>query len=117
GFDVVVVGHTCDTRIAREETRREHKTNWHLSTHRAIAVMNMLAEHQVALDRIGVMGYGEQRPIASNSTPEGKQKNRRVEIYLVPKGSVQSVSQGVYKSESEGLVYVMPSELVVETLQ
>lgn len=111
GFDVVIVGHTCDTRIAREETRREHKTNWHLSAHRAIAVMNMLAEHQVALDRMGIMGYSQYRPITSNSTPEGKAKNRRVEIYLVPKGSVQSVGQGVYKNDREGLVYVMPSRL------
>jgi chemotaxis protein MotB len=111
GYDVIVVGHTCNTPIKRSATMQEHKTNWHLSAHRAIAVMNMLAGQKVAQTRMGVMGYGEYRPIADNASKEGKAKNRRVEIYLVPKGAVQSVSQGVYSSPDMGLAYVMPSDL------
>ncbi len=113
GFDVVVVGHTCNTRIAKAETRAEHKTNWHLSAHRAIAIMNLLSEQQVAMTRMGVMGYGEYRPIADNTSAEGKAKNRRVEIFLVPKDSVQAVGMGgVYKAEDRGLAaFVKPAAL------
>lgn len=91
GFDVIVVGHTCTTPIRKAATLAEHKSNWHLSAHRAIAVMNLLAGENVAMTRIGVMGYGEHRSIADNATAEGKARNRRVEIYLVPQASVQAV--------------------------
>jgi chemotaxis protein MotB len=111
GFDVVVVGHTCTTRIARPETLAEHKTNWHLSTHRAIAIMNLLTELNVMASRVGVMGYGEFRPIAENTTEQGKARNRRVDIYLVPQGSVQSFGGGVFGSTDEGLAFVKPSEV------
>jgi chemotaxis protein MotB len=111
GFDVVVVGHTCTTRIGRPETLREHKTNWHLSAHRAIAVMNMLTELQVASDRVGVMGYGEFRPIAENTTEQGMSRNRRVDIYLVPQGSVSAFGGGVYGSAAEGFAFVKPHEV------
>jgi chemotaxis protein MotB len=89
GFDVIVVGHTCTTPIMKPETLAEHKTNWHLSAHRAIAVMKMLAGQNVPEKRMGVMGYGEHRPISGD-----KAKNRRVEIFLVPSGSVQNTSSG-----------------------
>jgi chemotaxis protein MotB len=82
GFDVIVVGHTCNTRIAKPETLREHKTNWHLSAHRAISVMKALAGFGVSETKMGVMGYGEWRPIVANTTTENKAKNRRVEIFL-----------------------------------
>ena len=91
GFDVLVVGHTCTTPISKPSTLKEHKTNWHLSAHRSISVMSMLANKQVPQTRIGVMGYGEHRPIAENSSQSGKAKNRRVEIYLVPRETVQAV--------------------------
>jgi chemotaxis protein MotB len=105
-LDVIVVGHTCSTPIAKPETRREHKTNWHLSAHRAISVMKMLAQEQVPSTRMGVMGYGEYRPIADNATKEGKAKNRRVEIYLVPAESVQAVGQGVFEVDGMALAFV-----------
>ena len=82
-FDVIVVGHTDNLRIVREATRKLHPTNWHLSAHRSIAVNNLLMGQGVPTTRTGVMGYGEYRPIASNSNDAGRQKNRRVEIYLV----------------------------------
>lgn len=104
-FDVIVVGHTCTTPIKRAETLAEHKSNWHLSAHRAIAVMNMLAENDVPMTRMGVMGYGEHRPIEDNATAAGKARNRRVEVYLVPKGSVQSVSQNVFEAKDYGLAF------------
>jgi len=106
GFEVIVVGHTCTTPIVRPETLAEHKTNWHLSAHRAISVMSLLAEQGVGMSRMGVMGYGEHRPIADNGTNEGKAKNRRVEIYLVPKESVQAVGMGIFKVEDQSLTFL-----------
>jgi chemotaxis protein MotB len=108
-FDCIVVGHTDNLRIAREETRRLHPTNWHLSVHRAIAVNNLLMQFGVSKTRTGVMGYGEYRPIASNANDAGRQKNRRVEIFLVNR-QVLGVSQtdGVYRVKDTGLVFARP---------
>jgi chemotaxis protein MotB len=87
-FDAVVVGHTDNVRIARPQTRQMHPTNWHLSVHRAISVMDILHDGGMASERLGVMGYGEFRPIASNASAENRAKNRRVEVYIVPKNAV-----------------------------
>lgn len=81
GFEIIVVGHTDNLRIG-PVTGREHPTNWHLSVHRAIAVMDVLAGAGVPQQRMGVMGYGEYRPRVDN-TRGGSEENRRVEIYLV----------------------------------
>ena len=57
------------------------KHNQILSENRANAVKNFLASQGITAE-ITIKGYGESRPIASNDTPEGKQKNRRVEIVI-----------------------------------
>lgn len=87
-FDILVIGHTDDRPIKRAETKRLHPTNWHLSTHRSISVSNVLRDRGIADSRIGVMGFGDTRPIASNNSEAGRGQNRRVEIFLIPKGSV-----------------------------
>ena len=106
GYDVIVVGHTCTTPIGKPETKAKHPTNWHLSAHRAIAVMNLLAGQGIEMTRMGVMGYGEYRPIADNGTAEGKAKNRRVEIFLVAKEKVQSMSMNVFEAKDLGLAFL-----------
>lgn len=58
--------------------------NLQLSKERATAVANELRADGVAADRMMTRGYGEQKPVADNSTPEGRQLNRRVELLLVP---------------------------------
>ncbi len=85
-FDVVVVGHTDDSAITKEETLAKHPTNWHLSVHRAIAVQDVLIKAGVSPQRLGVMGYGEFRPLGPD-----RARNRRVEIFVVPRGAVQSL--------------------------
>ncbi len=82
-FDVIVVGHTDNVRIVREDTKKQHPTNWHLSVHRSIAVNNVLIGDGVPPSKTGVMGYGEYRPVEPNTSEKGRQQNRRVEIYLV----------------------------------
>lgn len=106
GFDVVVVGHTCTTPIVRPETRARFPTNWHLSAGRAIAVMEMLSTQGVPMTRMGIMGYGEYRPIADNATEEGKQRNRRVEIFLVPRSAMNTVGMGVMSVPSRNLAFL-----------
>jgi outer membrane protein OmpA-like peptidoglycan-associated protein len=54
--------------------------NRRLSEARAIAVMNTLKDNGIAEDRLEAEGYGDQHPIADNSTPEGRARNRRVAI-------------------------------------
>lgn len=87
-FETLVVGHTDTTPIQRADTRAKHPTNWHLSAHRSIAVSNVLQQYGYPPQRISVMGCGEYRPIADNSGETGKSRNRRVEIYLIPSGSI-----------------------------
>lgn len=92
GFEAIVVGHTDDTPIVRASTKAKHPTNWHLSAHRAIAVAQIIKKNGFDPGRIGVMGFGEFRPIAEGGTPAGDSQNRRVEIYILPKGTVAQVA-------------------------
>jgi chemotaxis protein MotB len=84
-FDVIIVGHTDDQPILH--SRDKHPTNWHLSAHRAISVLNVMTSNGTASERASVRGFGEYRPIVPNEPGnKGNQQNRRVEIYIVPRG-------------------------------
>ena len=85
-YDVVVVGHTDATPITKPETQALHATNWHLSVHRAIAVKTLLVKAGMPEARLAVMGYSSFRPISDDPA-----RNRRVEVFLVPKGAIQSL--------------------------
>jgi chemotaxis protein MotB len=86
-FDVIIAGHTDDMRIGQPATRAKHPTNWHLSAHRAIAVLNVMAGNKMDPKRMSVRGFGEYRPFAANKANKGgNPQNRRVEIYIVAKG-------------------------------
>lgn len=54
-----------------------------LSTRRAESVYSYLVTRGIAAERLLVVGYGEENPIASNDTPEGRAKNRRIELHRV----------------------------------
>ncbi|MEJ2396596.1 MAG: OmpA family protein [Candidatus Thiodiazotropha sp.] len=73
---IEVAGHTDSTG--------SDSYNQMLSQQRAQAVSNILMRNGVQAVRIDTVGYGESRPIASNSTPQGRQQNRRVELTLLP---------------------------------
>lgn len=87
-FDIIIAGHTDDIKIGKPETRQKHPTNWHLSAHRAISVLNIMNANKVDQTRMSVRGFGEFRPIEANEpNQKGNPQNRRVEIYIVPKGA------------------------------
>jgi len=88
-FDILIVGHTDDQPIRFAAAK--HPTNWHLSAHRAISVEKVLASAGMQETRMSVMGLGEFRPIAPNEpNNRGNAKNRRVDIYIVPAGSLRA---------------------------
>lgn len=80
-----VEGHTDNVPISAE-LKKWYPTNWELSVARASAVARYLQE-KIGVDpsSISATGYGQYKPIASNKTKEGRAKNRRIEIVLVPK--------------------------------
>ena len=87
-FDVIIAGHTDDIRIAKPTTLDKHPTNWHLSSHRAISVLEIMMKSNVDPTRLSVRGFGEYRPVEENlPNRKGNPKNRRVEIFIVPKGA------------------------------
>jgi chemotaxis protein MotB len=87
-FEVVVIGHTDNKPIQKSTTKEKHPTNWHLSSHRSIAVSNAIQKFGYAPNRVAVVGCAEFRPIAENSSESGASQNRRVDIYIVPIGTI-----------------------------
>jgi chemotaxis protein MotB len=86
-FDVIIAGHTDDIPIGQPATREKHPTNWHLSAHRAIAVLNVMSGNKIDSTRMSIRGFSEYRPIEPNKPNKGgNPQNRRVEIYVVAKG-------------------------------
>lgn len=79
---IIVEGHTDNVPIGGALKER-YPTNWELSAARAINVVHYLQD-KVHVDgsRLAGIGYGEQRPVAPNDTPENQAKNRRIEIVL-----------------------------------
>lgn len=79
---VYVEGHTDNDPIRSSGWR----SNWELSTARATEVIHYFIESQgVNPNRLIASGFGEYHPVTSNDTPEGKARNRRVEIVISPK--------------------------------
>jgi outer membrane protein OmpA-like peptidoglycan-associated protein len=83
--NVIVKGHTDS---AGSET-----SNLSLSDQRADAVRRYLISKGVSSSRVEAVGLGESQPLVTNSTPEGRQQNRRVEIELRPNQQMREQSQ------------------------
>ena len=78
---VAIEGHTDNDPIKYSSWR----TNWELSSGRALAVLHHFAEGRgVAPERLQAVAMGEFHPVASNDTAEGRRQNRRVEIVILP---------------------------------
>ncbi len=78
--NIGISGHTDNVPI----TRSDWKSNWELSSARALNVLHHMEEKGVNPDRMSATGYGEYKPVASNDTAAGRMSNRRVEIVILP---------------------------------
>ncbi len=82
-----------------------YPSNWELSAARAASVARLFAINGVAADRLGIIGWGEVRPLADNATAEGRNQNRRVVVVVMGN---QKVPQRSYSNpgdvdEAQGL--------------
>ncbi|MDE3224960.1 MAG: OmpA family protein [Nitrospirota bacterium] len=85
GQQILVEGHTDRIPIG-PSLKRQYPNNVELSRARATGVVRYLVEEGgVDPANLKVVGHGDSKPIASNSTEEGRKQNRRIEIVLVPK--------------------------------
>jgi outer membrane protein OmpA-like peptidoglycan-associated protein len=79
----------------KEETRKKIRVDGHtdatgtaeynvwLSEKRAVSVKTYLSEAGIAASRISTQGLGQTKPVADNKTPEGRERNRRVEVVIL----------------------------------
>jgi len=74
-----VEGFTDDVPIATAV----YPSNWELSAARAATVARLFSDHGVRPDRMGIIGWGQVRPIADNATVEGRNQNRRVLVVVM----------------------------------
>ena len=77
-YPVLVEGYSDNVPIETPQ----FPSNWELSSMRAASVARVLNNYGIATDRLIVTGYGEQYPVADNSTEEGRGQNRRVNIIV-----------------------------------
>lgn len=75
-----VAGHTDNTPIHSHR----FKSNWELSTQRAVEVVKFMSQNGMDPKRLSAAGYADEMPVADNSTEQGRAQNRRIEIVVVP---------------------------------
>jgi chemotaxis protein MotB len=81
-----IEGHTDNVQISGSLSKK-YPSNWELSSARAINVTRYLQQQGIDPSVLSAVAYGEHHPVAGNNSDEGKAKNRRIEIILVPKDS------------------------------
>lgn len=77
-FPITIEGHTDNIPIATPQ----FPSNWELSAMRATTVLRLFNDNGVGAERLTAIGYGETRPVETNTTPEGRARNRRVSILI-----------------------------------
>jgi chemotaxis protein MotB len=87
-----VVGHTDNVPVAKS-LQATFPSNWELSVARATNVVRFLQEVGIPPERMVPSGRAEYDPVAPNDTPEGRQKNRRIEVMLIDKNLVSEMTK------------------------
>jgi chemotaxis protein MotB len=78
GLPISIEGHSDITPSS------SHQTNWQLSINRSYNIVQFLVNGvDFPPNKLSIVGYGDTQPLASNDTPEGRAKNRRVEISII----------------------------------
>jgi chemotaxis protein MotB len=84
-YDVRVEGHTDNIPIHTDD----FDSNWELSSARATRIARlMLALHDIPANRLSAAGYAEFHPVDTNATPEGRARNRRVDLVILPRSNI-----------------------------
>ncbi len=92
--DLMVAGHTDTDPI---KTKR-FKSNWELSTARAVVVVDYMISKGFPAEHLGAAGFGEFDPVSANDSLDGKAQNRRIEIVLMPNlGELKGIEDMVGK--------------------
>src|SRR5215510_4411841 len=78
---IVVEGFTDNVPIG-PQLKAKFPSNWELSTARATDVVRFLSAKGVPSSMLAAEGFGDSRPVATNDTPQGRAKNRRVDIVI-----------------------------------
>src|SRR5688572_29628447 len=86
-----VIGHTDNVPITGG-LQKVFPSNWELSAARATTVVRFLQDSGIEPERLIATGRAEYAPVASNDSPEGRQKNRRIEITLIDRTLLQEVA-------------------------
>jgi chemotaxis protein MotB len=76
---IEVEGYSDDTPISTSQ----FPSNWELSSARASSVVRLFLDNGVAAERLSAIGYGPNRPVMPNDTPEGRARNRRVTVVIL----------------------------------
>lgn len=90
-FPIIVEGHTDNVPISN----LQFPSNWELSGVRASSVVRLFIDAGVAPSRLTATGYADQRPVADNATPDGRQRNRRVAILIEARNPDEAVELNV----------------------
>jgi chemotaxis protein MotB len=106
GLEIRVNGHSDNQPIHTPQ----FASNWELSTARAMSVLRLLV-NEGGLDptRISAAGFGEYRPVGDNSTPEGRKKNRRVDLIVLQSSTTASQSDSDPLKPSSSAHFVAPT--------
>ena len=81
-INILVEGHTDNVPISKKSAYMND--NWDLSVMRATSITRILTKAGVSPEQITASGRGEFSPLAANTSPDNKQKNRRSEIIITP---------------------------------
>lgn len=104
-YDLRVEGHTDDIPIHNVQ----FDSNWELSTARATSIARLLlGMNSIRADRLSAAGYAEFHPVAPNDSTDGRARNRRVDLVVLPRSSVNfalkqsTASQGQWRRITDG---------------
>jgi chemotaxis protein MotB len=93
---IEVEGHTDDLPISTPI----YPSNWELSSARASSVVRLFIEQGVAAKRLTALGSADNQPVVSNSTPEGRARNRRVTVTVLTTDADRTVVPPQVEAES-----------------
>ncbi len=107
--EVKTHGHTDNVPISENSI---YRTNWHLGAARAVSVVLFVSDAaDLSSDKFEASSYGEYRPVDTNETPEGRRRNRRVEIYINYEQKGQPIKVDMTKLNVDSLRKVVMKQM------